>query len=103
MRTKPEWARLADALESSSIGCTCHALYYGECGCNDAVWPEMSMKPAAAELRRLGQENTKQAEQIKAVTHLVTQLHQSNGHYRDRAMLSLFEAFGLNDKPEKTK
>lgn len=87
MTTKPEWARLARELEAPIGTQTTY----------------QTSREAAAELRRLGQENTKQAEQLKAVTHLVTQLHKAKGHYRDRAMLSLFEAFGLTDKPEKTK
>lgn len=106
MTTKTEWERLADELEGIPTGCKCWAHFYGECGCDDAVWPEMSMKPAAKELRRLGSMNTKQAEQLKAVAHLVHQLHQAKGRYHTQlATCALFDAFGLsNTKPErKTK
>ena len=103
---QPNALQLADALEAVPTGCTCYAHGYCECGCVDAVWPEMSMKPAATELRRLGPMNTKQAEQLKAITHLVHQLHQAKGRYHTQnALCALFDAFGLpNVKPErKTK
>lgn len=87
MTTKPEWERLAEKLESYSLA----SGYAWHC------------HKAAAELRRLGIENTKQAEQIKAITHLVTQLHQAKGRYHtQRALCALFDAFGLsNTKPER--
>jgi len=83
--TKPEWERLADILEKMPLG-----------QCDEQT---------AAELRRLGPENTKQAEQLKAITHLVRQLHQAKGRYHTQnALCALFDAFGLsNTKPEKTK
>ena len=87
MTTKPEWERLAEALEQGTYLLSVE---------RDAT---------AAELRRLGSMNTKQAEQIKAITHLVTQLHQAKGRYHTQlALCALFDAFGLsNTKPEKTK
>jgi hypothetical protein len=49
----PKALRLADALSSNGEGCECHASSYYECGCDDAIWPEMYVLQAAAELRRL--------------------------------------------------
>src|SRR5574343_495004 len=63
-----------------------------------------------AELRRLNDELDKaktklrsRSEQIKAITHLVTQLHQAKGRYHTQlATCALFDAFGLsNTKPER--
>ena len=89
MTTTPEWERLASELEL----CVTH-------DCPPAIY---DVEKAAAELRRLGPENTKQVEQIKAITHLVTQLHQAKGRYHTQlATCALFDAFGLpNVKPEK--
>lgn len=92
MTTKPEWERLADVLEFF------WGQYHGP--------EEPNEMNAATELRRLGLENSKQAEQLKAITHLVHQLHQAKGRYHtQRALCALFDAFGLpNVKLErKTK
>ena len=80
---QPEWERLADILEKMPLG--------------------QSDEQTAAELRRLGPENAKQADQLKAVTHLVRQLHQAKGRYHTQlATCALFDAFGLsNTKPER--
>lgn len=84
MTTKPEWERLAEWLD-------------------DLFDADGEPKAAAAELRRLGTKNAEQAEQLKAVTHLVTQLHQAKGRYHTQnALCALFDAFGLsNTKPER--
>lgn len=76
MTTKPEWERLAEALM-------------------DQNWSAHDWR-AAALLRQ-------QAEQLKAITHLVTQLHQAKGRYHTQlATCALFDAFGLpNVKPER--
>lgn len=89
MSTKPEWERLAEALE----------FFWGPYQGPE----EPNEMNAAAELRRLGSMNTKQAEQLKAITHLVTQLHQAKGRYHTQlALCALFDAFGLdNTKPER--
>ena len=89
MTTKPEWERLAAWL-------------------NEGAWHKMTLGDVVSAgiwIRRLGEENAKQAEQIKAVTHLVTQLHQAKGRYHTQlATCALFDAFGLsNTKPEKAK
>ena len=52
----PKALRLADALSSNGEGCECHASSYYECGCDGAIWPEMYVLEAAAELRRLNGE-----------------------------------------------
>lgn len=90
MTTKPEWERLADMIEHYNQGVGSQKIY------EDYLC-------AAAELRRLGPENAKQAEQLKAVTHLVRQLHQAKGRYHTQlATCALFDAFGLsNTKPER--
>lgn len=81
MTTKPEWEQLAEALECMlPTGCKCWAHYYGECTCADAVWPEMSMKLAAAELRRLGEENEELRETAKACAKLNAVLRDQK-HY----------------------
>jgi len=88
---QPEWERLAEALE----------FFWGPYQGPE----EPNEMNAAAELRRLGPESAKQAEQLKAVTHLVTQLHQAKGRYHtQQALCNLFDAFGLeNTKPERVK
>jgi hypothetical protein len=64
----PKALRLADALSSNGEGCECHASSYYECGCDDAIWPEMYVLQAAAELRRLHEENER--------LHQINQSHE---------------------------
>ena len=56
MANKLKPLELADALEKNGDGCTCCAYASFECCCN-AVWGSDYTREAAAELRRLHEEN----------------------------------------------
>lgn len=83
MNQQPEALRIAAGL-SASPECTCAAWSANECAC-DAVWPEHFVTEAAAELRRLHEENEalrKDAERyrwLKSVKHL--ELNTTNGEW----------------------
>lgn len=56
MASKPIALELADALEKNGEGCTCCAYASFECCC-EAVWGSDYTREAAAELRRLHEDN----------------------------------------------
>lgn len=56
MAHKSKTLELADALEKNGDGCTCCAYASFECCCN-AVWGSDYTREAAAEIRRLHEEN----------------------------------------------
>ncbi len=94
---QPEALRLADALEACPVGCTCCAHSYAECGCVDSVWPEMAMRTAAAELRRLHAQRDELLEALKAIVgidahSILTEADADAIHQQARAAIAKAEA-----------
>lgn len=64
MASKPIALQIADALVTPA-DCNCFAHASFECGC-DAIWPDMYLHDAAAELRWLHEENERLRDAVAA-------------------------------------
>ena len=90
MAHKSKTLELADALEKNGDGCTCCAYASFECCCN-AVWGSDYTREAAAEIRRLHNENKQLQEALKDCASLICEINGREDYHYQQAKAALQE------------